>query len=267
MLPALLALVLLNGVTAFAQEPAHDVNALAKQTQNPVGDLVSVPLQFNFNTGGDLEERTLFNLNLQPVIPFSVTSSWKLILRTIVPINSFPAADDGRASGVGDIQTQAFFTPARAWVAHLGRGPGVLVADSHGGPSGDGYMGGRHRWRGRERRWTMGPRHSDIAALADGGCERGDPRTDLLTIQPFVNYNLSRGWALSFSPVMTANWDAASGDQWTVPLGFGITRTTVFNRRPMNLGVQYYYNVEHPEGGAGQQLRFVLALLYPSAPK
>ena len=86
----LLALVLLNGATAFAQEPAHDVNALAKQTQNPVGDLVSVPLQFNFNTGGDLEERTLFNLNLQPVIPFSVTSSWKLILRTIVPINSFP---------------------------------------------------------------------------------------------------------------------------------------------------------------------------------
>ena len=94
------------------------------------------------------------------------------------------------------------------------------------------------------------------------------PRTDLLTIQPFVNYNLSRGWALSFSPVMTANWGAASGEEWTtVPLGFGITRTTVFNRRPMNLGVQYLYNVEHPEGGAGQQLRLVLALLYPSAPK
>ena len=119
----LLALALLNGVTAFAQEPAHDVNALAKQTQNPVGDLVSVPLQFNFNTGGDLEERTLLNLNLQPVIPFSVTSSWKLILRTIVPINSFPAADDGRASGVGDIQTQAFFTPARPGSLIWGVGP------------------------------------------------------------------------------------------------------------------------------------------------
>jgi hypothetical protein len=45
------------------------VTALAKQSQNPVGDLVSVPLQFNFNTAGDLEDAKLFNLNIQPVIP------------------------------------------------------------------------------------------------------------------------------------------------------------------------------------------------------
>jgi hypothetical protein len=46
------------------------------------------------------QERTLINLNLQPVIPFTVTSSWKLILRTIVPINRFPAADGERDSHV-----------------------------------------------------------------------------------------------------------------------------------------------------------------------
>jgi hypothetical protein len=63
----LFALVLLNGAAAVAQERAPDVNALAKQTQNPLGDLVSVPLQFNFNTGGDLEDCTLFNLDLPPV--------------------------------------------------------------------------------------------------------------------------------------------------------------------------------------------------------
>jgi hypothetical protein len=32
----------------------------------------------------------------------------------------------------------------------------------------------------------------------------------------------------------------------------------------MNIGVQYYYNVERPDGGPGQQLRFVIALLYPT---
>ncbi len=48
-----------------------------------------------------------------------------------------------------------------------------------------------------------------------------------------------------------------------VPLGVGVTRTTVFNHRPMNLGVQYYYNVERPDGSAGQQLKFVVSLLYP----
>jgi hypothetical protein len=56
---------------------------------------------------------------------------------------------------------------------------------------------------------------------------------------------------------------AASGEQWTVPLGLGITRTTVFDGRPMSLGVQYYDNVERPQGGPWQQLRFSVSLLYP----
>jgi hypothetical protein len=40
----------------------------------------------------------------------------------------------------------------------------------------------------------------------------------------------------------------------------GISRTTVFNRRPITLGVQYYYNVERPEGSAGHTLRFAVTL-------
>jgi len=71
--------------------------------------------------------------------------------------------------------------------------------------------------------------------------------------------------SLRAHPAITANWDAPSGQEWTVPLGIGISRTTVFNRRPIQLGVQYYYNVEHPDGAAGQTLRFVVSLLYPSA--
>jgi hypothetical protein len=35
----------------------------------------------------------------------------------------------------------------------------------------------------------------------------------------------------------------------------------------MNIGVQYYYNVERPDGSAGQQVRFVIALLYPTGTK
>jgi hypothetical protein len=78
-----------------------------------------------------------------------------------------------------------------------------------------------------------------------------------------VNFNFGHGWAVAFSPIITANWDGSDGDEWTVPLGLGITRTTVFNRRPMNLGVQYYYDVERPEGAAGQQLKLIVALLFP----
>src|SRR5262245_28823487 len=46
-----LAAVLMVGASisrASAQEPPPDTTALAKRTQNPVGDLVSLPFQFNF---------------------------------------------------------------------------------------------------------------------------------------------------------------------------------------------------------------------------
>lgn len=65
-----IAVAVAVGSSAYAQEPAAaqpDATALAKRTQNPVGDLISIPLQFNFNTSGDLSDATLFNLNIQPV--------------------------------------------------------------------------------------------------------------------------------------------------------------------------------------------------------
>ena len=60
-------------------------------------------------------------------------------------------------------------------------------------------------------------------------------------------------------------WDAqvTAGNRWTVPVGLGITRTTVFSGRPMSLGVQYYHNAKKPDGAAGQLLRITVSLLYP----
>jgi len=77
--------------------------------------------------------------------------------------------------------------------------------------------------------------------------------------------NFGKGYAITSAPGITANWDAASGQEWTVPLGIGLARTTVFNRRPIQVGFQYYYNVEHPEEASGQTLRFIVSLLYPEA--
>jgi hypothetical protein len=81
--------------------PAVDATALAKQSQNPVGSLVSVPFQFNFNTGGDLGERTFLNVNFQPVIPFRLTDRWNVIARTIVPLESVPGEAGTRSPRTG----------------------------------------------------------------------------------------------------------------------------------------------------------------------
>jgi hypothetical protein len=85
-----------------------------------------------------------------------------------------------------------------------------------------------------------------------------------LLLQPIVNYNVGRsGWALAFSPIITCNFDGIDGSKWTVPLGLGAVKTTVFNGRPMQLGVHYHSNAASPEGAPGQTLRFIVSFLYP----
>jgi hypothetical protein len=61
-------------------------------------------------------------------------------------------------------------------------------------------------------------------------------------------------------PTATATSD---GNEWTVPIGLGISRTTVFNRRPISQSAQYYYDVEGPDGAAGEQLRLAVSFLFP----
>jgi hypothetical protein len=245
-----------------ASAPQHDLQSLAKATQNPVGDLISVPLQFNFNTGGDLEDRTYFNFNLQPVIPFKASNDWNIIARLIVPMSSLPGPDTTRYSGVGDIQAEIFFTPAKPGALIWGLGPvlSLPTATATGIETGTWAAGPGGVLVKMAGPFVLGGLITQFWPMTDNG---GDPKTDLLVVQPFVNYNFGHGWALAFAPLISANWDAPSGEEWTVPLGIGITRTTVFNRRPMNIGFQYYANAVRPEGSAGQTLRFTVSLLFP----
>lgn len=260
---AWLAPSVLLAQTPAAQPAAHDVNALAKETQNPVGNLTTVPFQFNFNTGGDLEDRSLFNLNVQPVIPFKVTENWNVIARTIVPINSYPAGGGVRYSGFGDVQEQLFISPAKPGPIVIGVGPMLSLPTATALPAQTGS------WAGgvaavvvkNAGPFVLGGLVTRLWTFADHGDDR---EVDQFLFQPFVNFNFGQGWALSTGPSITKDNDAPDGDQWNVPLGFGVTRTTVFNHRPTQLGVQYYYAVERPSTGPAHQLRFVVSLLFPA---
>jgi hypothetical protein len=60
------------------------------------------------------------------------------------------------------------------------------------------------------------------------------------------------------------NWLAASGEQWTVPVGGGFGRIVIFGDQPVNLQVQAFYNAIHPTGAADWQLRTQIAFLFPA---
>ena len=50
--------------------------------------------------------------------------------------------------------------------------------------------------------------------------------------QYFYTVNLSNGWQISLSPTFSYNHEAASGQSWTVPIGFGVSKTAILVAGP-----------------------------------
>lgn len=88
-LAMLLVIPLLSSAEAPASAPAGgegaDQQDLAKAVQNPVADLISVPLQDNLDLGVEPGERVRNTLNIQPVVPLPLTREFNLIARVILP--------------------------------------------------------------------------------------------------------------------------------------------------------------------------------------
>ena len=262
---ALTGAALLPAALMAQEEKPVNVGDLAKAAQNPVASLISIPFQFNFNSGGGLGAGTLFNLNVQPVIPIKVTQDWNVIFRTIIPFLSSPTASGDQVSGIGDIQLQFFASPAHPGKIIWGLGPifSVPAATNPLFRTGSWAVGPTAVVLSTPGHWVLGILANQLWTFAESG---DAPDVNQLLIQPFVNYNFGKGWAISTAPVITANW-SGSGEQWTVPLGGGLSKTTVFNRRPMTIAGQYYYNVSHPASGPSSQFRLFVSLLYPAGPK
>jgi hypothetical protein len=110
-------IVVMGDPEALAQQaaPAADESAdLAKELSNPISDLVSVPFQFNWEQKVGPFELSRFVLNVQPVIPFTLSGDWSMVVRIITPFIGQPELFEGGepAFGIGDLTTSFFFVPS-----------------------------------------------------------------------------------------------------------------------------------------------------------
>jgi len=130
-LVCLVTLLCIGAAAAFAQEPQPDqsTDSLAKQAQNPVAHMISVPFQNNFNFGAGTKSDFQNVLNIQPVVPFRLSERWTLITRTIIPVVRQPVYGDGldEKFGLGDVQMSFFLSPAKAGKVLWGVGPIVRL--------------------------------------------------------------------------------------------------------------------------------------------
>lgn len=243
--------------------PASSTEDLARQSQNPIANLISVPFQNNTNFGMGLYDRTGNILNIQPVIPTTISDDWILINRAIIPVAYQPELGPGidSAFGLGDIFYQGFFSPSSSGNFTWGIGPAIMVPTATDEVLGTG-------------KWSIGP--AAVGLVTSGpivagvlvnnvwsiGGDSDRPDVSLMTLQPFFNYNFSGGWYINTSPIITANW-MAEDEQWTIPVGGGFGRVFNIGRQPVNMSIGAYWNAVHPDGAADWTLRTQVTLLFP----
>lgn len=268
-LGGILAFVLTVTASAIAAptEPSSAAQAsneaLAKKTQNPVADLISVPLQNNFNFGVGPEEKMAWVMNVQPVIPVHVSEDWNVITRTILPVMNVPSLAPGMdsAGGLGDLNPTFFLSPSQPSRFIWGVGPTMSLPTATDSLLGDGKWSAGPAAVGlfMEGPWVIGALAHQQWSFAGGG----DKAVNQFLTQPFINYNFSGGWYITSAPIITGDFEINQGNQWTVPLGAGVGKVHPYFGVPVNMNLAPFYNVVTPDEAPSWQLRFTVAMLFP----
>ncbi len=268
---ASLGLVLsLSPVVALSQDT--DL-ALAKKLSNPVAALISVPFQNNFDFGGGHDnEGFKYTLNIQPVVPITLSADWNVISRTIVPItyqkDILPPAvtPDGEINkdkeqfGLGDTVQSLFLSLVESPII-WGLGPVFLVPTAT-----DKVLGSEKFGIGptgvalnQQGPWTYGALVNHIWSFAGDG-DRED--VSLTLLQPFVAFNTPNAWTFSLQTEATRNWKADK-DKWTVPIGAFASKLVDIGGQKISFqgGPRYY--AAGPSTAPDWGLRFAVTFLFP----
>ena len=259
-----LALLMASPLPALAQDAAE----MARKLQDPLANIKALMTDndINFNSGND---ETGYGFQLQPVyaVPFEKVI---LINRAVIPILGMPPQSQrpivgeplppggDYTWGLSDSVLQFFFSPRTDSAWKWGVGPMLSLKtrtnDRLAGPS-----------------WGAGPigvlvgGSGNVATAFIGGHLWGQQDGFSLTfLQPMIFYNIGDdGWTIHYNNIISYDWNASSGNAWTVPLGLGVSKAIAFQS---GVGLEpvlgYYYNAARPEGAADHTIKWAVTLLF-----
>ena len=267
---AALVVVALAAGTAQAQEASSagtSAAELAQELSNPIADLVSSPFQFNWDQPVGIDDDVRYTLNIQPVIPLTLSEDWNLVVRWIMPYVSQPrlAEGVGPSSGFSDIVGSFFLSPSKAGGVIWGVGPVFLL------PTTSDPLLGTGKWGAgptivllkQSGGLTFGGLANHIWSFAGsdtaGGVERSDVNKSF--VQPFLSYTTPAAWTFTANVEAAADWEA--DDTWTIPLHLIVSKVVKFGPFPMSIGGGPGFYLAAPDGGPDWRFRVQATVILP----
>lgn len=265
---------------------------IAKLLDNPVGNFVALPVQFDavqvkVPQTGDTEH--LYKLQFTPTFPISLgRSDWNLINRVVFPFYSAPinkvfsdfvgltpseilsspsfsrvlADPYERTTGFGDLVYVTLLAPkqslkieATGGMLIWGVGPTLMFPTASEAVLGTGKfsLGPAAAIGYLGPEWTVGLFPQHWWSVG------GNPHraaVNFTNLQYFIYYappwDPHAQWRIGMSPNISINWKAR-GDKITVPVGLGIGRLFSLGPLPVRVDIEAEYSVIHPDDKAGSR--------------
>lgn len=263
---SLAVVFVLSASSARAEEPnepsepsQYTPSEIAKQLHNPLSNLREVIFQLDVLPNVGPDDETEWATTIQPVWPFPLVADWKLVTYSIIPVVSQPALTPGadRTNGLGDSTFFGYLVPPNEGKIIWGFGPALQVPTHTNADLGiDKWAAGPALIVGvQPGNWSIFGLLDNIWSFAGSDSED----INLLNFQYQAVRLFPRDWFFITNWVVEADWEAPSGDRWTVPIGGGFGKQFKLFGNQFQAYGQVGYNVVRPNDEAATW-RAILAL-------
>ena len=232
---------------------------LAKKLANPIANLISVPLQSNWDLGIGAFNGSKMVLNVQPVIPITLTPRINLITRWIFPIVSQIdiTGENTQQGGLGDAVITGFLGPSQSSLT-WGVGPAFLVPTAT-----DAVLGGEKFGIGpsvvalkQSGPWTYGALINHLFTVS-GNEDRDDVNASFFN--PFASYNWKSGAGVTATLEYTQDWEHDVSVVVAHAMFSGVTK---FGGQTVSLAIGPRIHFA-PDNHAAYGLRAAITMVFP----